>query len=65
MVNESPRTNHSFLPAGYRSDCRRDGIGGFMKGLAVVLLGIALLAGPPVLGAFLNGSFDIHTPFGE
>lgn len=31
--------------------------------LAAILLGIVLLAGPPILGAFLHGSFDVPEPF--
>lgn len=58
MVNESPRTNHNFVPPRRRSD-RRGWFGGFVA----VLLGIALLAGPPLLGAWANGSFDIPEPF--
>lgn len=58
MPHENPRTDHRFLPPGYRSERL-----GPLRMLAAILLGIVLLAGPPILGAFLHGSFDVPEPF--
>lgn len=60
MVSETPRWHATVPPLRKRGG----GIGGLLAGLFAVLLGIAMLAGPPLLGAWANGSFDHHTLIG-